>query len=63
MIAGLVAGFVVAVLFGTGSGITAASGYAIGAVAGPFFQSGFPVWARLVSVLLLVAILAFAWWE
>ena len=62
MIIGLGLGLVAAVLFGTDSGLSAASGYASGAVVGSFFRPEFPIWARMASVVALVAVLTFAWW-
>jgi hypothetical protein len=61
MIIGLGAGFVVAILFGTDSGITTASGYAIGAVVGSYFHPANRLWIKVAAPLLLIAVLAYAW--
>jgi len=63
MIVGLGAGFVVAILFGTHSGITVASGNSIGAVVGSYFHPGTRLWIKVAAPLLLIAVLAYAWWD
>ena len=61
MIIGLIGGMVFAVVSGANSGLSATSGFAIGAVAGGFVQPGLKTWAKFVFLAVLVGLLAWAW--
>jgi hypothetical protein len=61
MIVGLVGGFVFALLFGTDSRLSAASGFSIGSVAGSFFHPEVRTWTRFAFLALLVGVLSFVW--
>jgi hypothetical protein len=61
MIVGLVGGIVFALLFGTDSRLSAASGYSIGSVVGSFVHPKVKTWTRITFLVLLVGVLSFVW--
>ena len=61
MIVGLAGGCMFALLFGTDSRLSAASGYSIGSVVGSFVQPEVKTWTRFAFLALLVGVLSFVW--
>ena len=61
MIVGLAGGMMFALLFGTDSRLSAASGLSIGSVVGSFVHPEVKPWTRFAFLALLVGVLSFAW--
>jgi len=61
-IGGLVAGIVVALLFGTDSGKTAISGMVLGAATQFLFQNRYSLWSRVGVSLISILSVTFVWW-
>lgn len=61
MILGLVCGLVFAIVLGTDSRLSAASGFSIGAVVGACVHPEIRPWARFAALAVLAGLLIFAW--